>query len=227
MSVQRQLVVTRVLRAHADQLRHVTAAGTAEQAQRVRVALPVGRLHLQPANAVVRVLHRRRVGRFAAQTQIDGHGQQAAARHGFGHRHIGRAILERPGAAVQVEQHRKRPVTDRLTDSGKQHARRHLPEVLFPNLNLVVRVWIVVGCHRACSLSSLLFRLKLSAHRPPDFTDGISHAVGADCVVPSRDLYLTSRRRTEFALYRGSSVRPKDRIVNPIIAKSASIRAAR
>lgn len=151
VSFQRQRVVARVLRPHAEQHGHVAAAGAAEQAQCGRIAVPAGRLHLQPANAVARVLHRGRVRRFAAQAKVDGHREQPAARHGLGHRRIGHAILERPGPAVQVQQYRKRPVADRLVNSGEQLARGDLPEVLFPDLYLVVRIRIVSGCHRVRS----------------------------------------------------------------------------
>ena len=74
-----------------------------------------------------------------------------------GHSRIGHAILEGPGTAVQVEQYRKWSITDRLIDSGEQHSRGDLPEILFPDLELVICLWIIVGCDRACSLSSLAF----------------------------------------------------------------------
>src|SRR5256885_12645559 len=59
-------------RTHAEQLGDVAAAGTPVHADRRRVAVPRGRLPLEPADGVVGVLHRRRIqiGRASCRERV-------------------------------------------------------------------------------------------------------------------------------------------------------------
>ena len=120
-SARRNRVVARVVRAHRQQLRDVPAARAAVDAEPRRVAVPAGRLPLQPAHAVVGILHRRRIRRLGRKGEVDGHDQHAAAGERAIHRLLGLAILVVPGAAVQIEQRRERAGTLGPVDAGHQH----------------------------------------------------------------------------------------------------------
>src|SRR5438046_8882973 len=111
---QGNCVVAPIARAHGQQLGHVAAAGAAVHADLRRVAVPFGGPGLEPAHAVVRVLHGRRVRRLLREPQVDGHHQDAARRDGAVHRLLGETILAAPGAAVQIEHRRERTRTLRL-----------------------------------------------------------------------------------------------------------------
>ena len=57
---------------------------------------------------------------LAPLTKIDGNDDNAAFRDGRRHGGIGRSVIARPGAAVQVENRGKRPRTLRLVDARLQ-----------------------------------------------------------------------------------------------------------
>ena len=69
---QRMGVVARIMRAHSAEFDFVTAAGVPQRANGGRITVPFSRLRFEPANAVVRVLHRGRVGRLWRAAQVDG-----------------------------------------------------------------------------------------------------------------------------------------------------------
>src|SRR6185369_2134023 len=67
---QRYRVVARIAWTHPQQLGDMTAAGTAIDADPAWVALPSSSFRLEPAHAVIRVLHRSRIRRFPRKPKI-------------------------------------------------------------------------------------------------------------------------------------------------------------
>src|SRR5262245_55701564 len=69
---QSMRVIARIMRAHGAELDFMTAAGAPQRANAGGIAVPFVRLRFEPANAIVRVLHRGRVGRLWRAAQVDG-----------------------------------------------------------------------------------------------------------------------------------------------------------
>ena len=100
----------------------MAASRAAQHAERGGLALPARRLALQPAHAVIRVLHRGGIGRLAREGQVDRGDQHPARGERARHRLVGEAILVVPGAAVQVEQHREGTRAERLVEARHELA---------------------------------------------------------------------------------------------------------
>ncbi len=122
----------------------MAAAGTAVDPDRRRVAVPRGRLRLEPAHAVVGILHAGGIGRFRRERHVDRDDQQAAGRERAIHRFLGMPILRVPRAAMEIEHRRERPRAGRLIDAGHQRASgRGAPELHVAHADLERRRGVV------------------------------------------------------------------------------------
>jgi hypothetical protein len=132
---QRNRVVTSVARAHAEELGDVAAARAAIDPDLRHVAIPGRGFPLEPADAVIGVLHAGRVRRFGREGQVDGDDEQAAPGEGAVHGFLGKAVLGVPGAAVEIEDSRKRSRAIGLIDPGHEHP----PGLVAPELHVAHR----------------------------------------------------------------------------------------
>ena len=149
---KRNRVVAFVVRTHREQLRHVAAAGACVDPELRRVAVPGRGLPLEPAHAVVGVLHGGGIRRFRRVRHIDRDHQQPALRQRAIHRFFRRAVLGIPRAAVQIQDRGKWSRAVRTIDTRLQHASgRVLPHVDFAHADLEFRARVVgrrVGRHQ-------------------------------------------------------------------------------
>src|SRR4030095_7449786 len=84
-------------------------AGVAHRADHVRPAAELRRPRLQPADAVVDVLERGRVGGRRRLAEVERRDDDAAARQRFVDELVGQTVLAAPGATVQLDHDRERP----------------------------------------------------------------------------------------------------------------------
>ena len=113
---ERQGAIARIVGSHRRQQHLMPAARRAVGADPVGAAAELARMRLQPADAVIDVLQRRRIGRLGRIAEID------RQHHDAGGREIERgvlavgAVLVVPGAAVDLEHRRERAGSRRLIE---------------------------------------------------------------------------------------------------------------
>ena len=107
---QRDRRIARIVRPHGDQHGQMAAARLAGKADEVGPRLQLAGMRLGPAHRVIDVLHRGRIRVLVAGAEIERDRDDAVGRHVFVAQRFGQAVALAPGAAVALDQSRKRPL---------------------------------------------------------------------------------------------------------------------
>ncbi len=117
---QRDRRIARIVRPHGDQHGELPAARLAGQSDQVRTGLERASVELRPAHRMVDVRDRGRIGVVVARAEVERDRHDAVRGHGLVAQPLVGAVAHAPGAAVHLDQRRKRPLAARTEHARQQ-----------------------------------------------------------------------------------------------------------